>query len=108
MVDPEIARLRASRAGNARWAAERDRAAATAKMRQGFLAKLQAEARENLGPAATDDQIAKAVTNALNSHMARMRLNSILARRKAAQARQDAITDAILGLDPADGEATAS
>ena len=75
MIDPEIARLRASRAGNVKWANEPDRTAATAPARAGFLGKLQREAREALGPAATDEQVAKAVDNALKAHYAKMRLN---------------------------------
>jgi hypothetical protein len=51
-------------------------------MRQAFLDKLHREARERLGPAATDEQVAKAADSALKAHYARMRLRSLKARRK--------------------------
>lgn len=95
MIDPEIARLRASRAGNTRWASEPDRTGATAKMRAGFIDKLQREAREALGPAATDEQVAKAADNALKAHYAKMRLNSILTRRRRAQEARQATAEAL-------------
>jgi len=104
MIDPEIARLRASRAGNTRWASEPDRAGATAKMRAGFIGKLQREAREALGPGATDEQVARAAESALKAHYAKMQLNSILSRRRRAQERQqataEALADAILSESP--------
>ena len=67
MIDPEIARMRGTLAAHSRWASEPDRTSATAKMRAGFLGKLQREAREELGPGATDEQVAKLADNALQS-----------------------------------------
>ncbi len=67
-------------------------------MRTGFLDKLRREARERLGSAATDEQITKAVNNALGAHYARMRLASLKARRASAQARKQAETDALARL----------
>jgi hypothetical protein len=81
MPDPQFTSLRASIAANTRWAGEPDRTAATAGMRAGFLDKLQREAREKLGPGATDEQVAAAAENALKAHYARMRLNSLKTRR---------------------------
>lgn len=82
MTDPQFAHQRAQLAANTRWSAEADRTAATAPMRQAFLDKLHREARERLGPAATDEQVAKAADSALKAHYARMRLRSLKARRK--------------------------
>ncbi len=100
MIDPEVARTRPSIAGNTRWASDPNRTAAPAKMRAGFIDKLQREARAALGPGATDEQVAKAADNALKAHYAKMRLNSIIARRRhAEQARQatvEALADEIL------------
>ena len=96
-VDPEIARLRASAAGNTRWAREPNRTAATANLRAGFLKKLEREARERLGEGATDEQVAKAAESALKAHYARMRLNSLKSRRKAAADRRRAAAEALAG-----------
>jgi hypothetical protein len=107
-MDPEVARARAEGAAHALWAKTTDRTAATAKMRAGFLAKLSREARERLGPDATGEQVAKAADSALKAHYARMKLNSLKARRKAADERRQAMADAILAEDEsprADGAA---
>ena len=104
MIDPEVAHTRAIIAANTRWASEPNRTSATARMRQGFLDKLQREARKKLGPAATDEQVAKAVENALRAHYARMQLKSLKARReRSAQRRQAAseqLADEILSESP--------
>lgn len=109
MTDPEFNRARGILAANSRWAKDPDRAGATARMRQGFIDKLQREARERLGPGATDEQVIKAADSALKAHYARMRLNSLKSRRRAAtakdQAGRDAIADAILAGEAAAGEA---
>ena len=109
MIDPEIARMRGTLAAHSRWASEPDRTSATAKMRAGFLGKLQREAREKLGPGATDEQVAKLADNALKAHYAKMRLASLKARRRNAAARdqagRDATADAVLS---AEAEADAS
>ena len=99
MTDREFNRARGSLAAHARWAKDPDRVGATAKMRAGFIDKLRREARERLGPGATDDQVTKAADSALQAHYARMRLNSLRSRRRAAaaaQAARDAIADAVL------------
>jgi hypothetical protein len=104
MIDPEVAHQRATIAAHSRWASEPNRTAATSALRAGFLAKLQREARDRLGPAATDEQVAAAAENALKAHYARMRLNSIQTRRRRAQERQqaaaDELADAILSESP--------
>ena len=95
-VSPEVARVRASVASNTRWAAEPDRTAATARMRAGFIEKLHREAREQLGPNATDEQVIKAADSALKAHYARMRLKSLMSRRAAREGRQRAQQDSML------------
>lgn len=97
MIDPEVARTRASIAGNTRWANEPNRTAATAKMRTGFIDKLRRDAREKLGPGATDEQVTAAAENALKAHYAKMRLNSILSRRQHAQEDGQAKAEAMAG-----------
>jgi hypothetical protein len=101
-IDPEVLRARGVLGANARWAAEPDRTRATAGARQGFLDKLQREAREKLGPAATDEQVAKAADNALKAHYAKMRLNSLLTRQRRAREQAEALAGAILDGDEAD------
>jgi len=101
-MDQEVAHQRAQLAANTRWAGETDRTAATAGPRAGFFAKLSREARERLGPDATDEQVAKAADSALKAHYARMRFNSLKARRKAADERRQAMADAILSEPGAD------
>jgi hypothetical protein len=95
-MDPEVARQRAQIAANTRWAGETDRTTATAGLRAGFFAKLSREARERLGPNATDEQVAKSADSALKAHYARMRLNSLKARRRAADERRQDMADAII------------
>lgn len=97
MIDPEVARTRASIAGNTRWANEPNRTAATAKMRAGFVDKLRREAREKLGPGATDEQVTAAADNALKAHYAKMRLNSLTARRRRVQERQREAAETMAG-----------
>jgi len=103
-IDPEIARYRAAVAAHARWAGETDRTTATASLRAGFLAKLHREARERLGPDASDQQVTRAADSALKAHYARMRLNSIKARRAAAQQRREAFAGEIVGAGSAEGQ----
>ena len=93
MIDPEVAHTRAIIAANTRWASVSNRTAATARMRQGFLEKLQREAREKLGPAATDEQVARAAENALRAHYARMQLKSLKARREREAERRQAASE---------------
>lgn len=101
-MDQEAAHQRALLAVHAKWAGETNRTAATAPARAGFFAKLSREARERLGPAATEDQVAKAADSALKAHYARMRLRSLQARRKAADERRQTMADAILSEPGAD------
>lgn len=95
-IDPEVARERARIAGNTYWANVTDRTAATAKMRQGFVDKKLREARERLGPGATDDQVTKSAQNAIQAHYATMRKNSLLNRQAAKAERQRAQLDAVI------------
>lgn len=79
--------LKASIAAHSRWANVTDRAAATRPMRDGFEAKLLREARERLGPDATDQQVAEAAENARKAHYARMQLKSLQVRQAKAARR---------------------
>lgn len=83
-------RLRSQIAGNTRWAKETDRTAATTAMRDGFHAKLRAQAKELLGAGATGEDVEQAYRNLLSAHYAKMRLNSLKARqRKSAPQLRD-------------------
>jgi hypothetical protein len=66
------------------WARTPDRAARTASSRAGLLAKFGREARERLGPDATDRQVAEAAEAARKAHYARMSAAGVAARRGAA------------------------
>lgn len=105
MTDREFNRARGILAANTRWSNETNRTASLAPARAGFLEKLRREARERLGPGATEEQVAKAADNALQAHYARMRLNSLRSRQKAARDARDAMADALLA---AEAEADAS
>lgn len=63
-----------------RWAKVTDRTAATQAMRDGFLEKLRRDARELLGPEASDAAVTRSADSLLKAHYARMRA----ARQKAA------------------------
>lgn len=103
-LTPQEASARGSIAAHSMWANTVDRTGRTAALRRGFLEKLQREARERLGPAATDAEVAKSAENALKEHYARMRLNSLKARKKAVQDRQQAAAEALAGEILAGGE----
>jgi hypothetical protein len=77
-LTPEQASLRAEIAANEKWAREPDRAAATAKARRAFLAKLEAE----VDPAGVlpPEERARRVESLRRAHMARMALKSSRAR----------------------------
>jgi hypothetical protein len=80
MTSPAAARL----AAHASWANTPDRAARTAPAARGLLAKFEREARERLGPDATDRQVADAAESARRAHYARMSAAGVAARRGAA------------------------
>jgi hypothetical protein len=63
------------------WANTTDRAARLAPARAGLLARFERIARDNLGPAATDSQVAAAAESARSAHYARMAAASVKARR---------------------------
>jgi hypothetical protein len=62
------------------WAATPDRAARTAPARRGLWAKFEREARDKLGPDATDRQVADAADAARKAHYARMSAAGVAAR----------------------------
>jgi len=103
LSDSDTASLHGTVAAHTRWARETDRTAATENLRAGFFARLEREAREQLGPDATDEQVASAAESLLKAHYARMRLNSALSRKRAAAARRqaeaEAMADAIVGAE---------
>jgi hypothetical protein len=66
------------------WANTRDRAARTAAGTRGLAKKFEREARERLGPGATDAQVAEAAESARRAHYARLSAAGVAARRGAA------------------------
>ena len=65
------------------WAGTADRAAHTSPGRTGLLARFEREARERLGPDATEPQIADAAEAAMKAHCLRLGAASAAARRAA-------------------------
>ena len=65
------------------WARTPDRAARTAPAARGLLARFEREARDRLGPAASDQQVAAAADSARKAHYARMSAAGVAARRTA-------------------------
>lgn len=63
------------------WARTPDRAARTAAARQGLEAKFEREARERLGPAATDRQVADAAAAGRKAYYARFAAAGVATRR---------------------------
>ncbi len=63
------------------WARTPDRSARTAPGARGLLAKFEREARERLGPDATDRQVAQAADAARRAHYSRMGAASAAARQ---------------------------
>ena len=59
-------------AAHTSWANTLDRTARTEAARTGLLAKFEREARERLGPDATDRQVADAAESGRRAHYARM------------------------------------
>jgi hypothetical protein len=68
------------------WARTPDRAARTAVGTAGLAAKFRREARERLGPDASDRAVADAVDAARKAHYSRMSAAGVAARRVAAGA----------------------
>lgn len=75
-----------------RWATERDRTAATAKMRAARRAQFERRALE-ANPGLTGDELARAADHLMRAHMLRMRLKATQARRKARE--NDAKAEAV-------------
>jgi len=65
---------RARLAAHQSWANTPDRAARATAGYQGLLARFEREARERLGPAASDADVAAAAESAKTAHYARLRL----------------------------------
>ena len=65
------------------WAGAVDHAARTSPGRTGLLARFEREARERLGPDATEPQIADAAAAATKAHCLRLTAASAAARRAA-------------------------
>ena len=65
------------------WANTPDRSARTAGARQGLLARFEREARQRLGPDATDAQVAAAADAARKAHYARLSAAGVAARKSA-------------------------
>jgi hypothetical protein len=63
------------------WARTADRTARTANARAGLAARFEREARERLGPGASDRQVADAAESARRAHYSRMAAKSVAARR---------------------------
>lgn len=66
------------------WARTPDRAARTAPARAGLYARFEREARERLGPDASDRAVADAAASARKAHYARLSAAGVAARRGAA------------------------
>jgi len=65
---------------HASWARTADRAARTAPARTGLLARFEREARDALGPGATDTQVAAAADSARKAFYARLSAAGVAAR----------------------------
>jgi hypothetical protein len=63
------------------WARTIDRTARTANARAGLMAKFEREARDRLGPAASEQQVAAAAESARRAHYTRLAARSVKARR---------------------------
>ena len=66
------------------WANTADRSARSASGQTGLLAKFEREARQRLGPGATDAQVAAAAESARKAHFAELSAKGVAARRGAA------------------------
>jgi hypothetical protein len=63
------------------WARTPDRTSRTAPARAGLYARFEREARELLGPEASDRQVAEAAESARRAHYARLSAAGVAARR---------------------------
>lgn len=63
------------------WARTPDRAARTSAARAGLLARFEREARERLGPDASDADVARAAESAKSAYYARISRAGVQARR---------------------------
>ncbi len=63
------------------WARTPDRAARTSNARAGLLARFDREARDRLGPGATDTAVAAAAESARRAHYSRISRAGVAARR---------------------------
>jgi hypothetical protein len=75
----------ARRAAHESWARTADRTARTAPGRTGFLARFEREARERLGPNASDRAVAEAAESARKAYYVRLSAAGVAARRRAAR-----------------------
>jgi hypothetical protein len=66
------------------WARTPDRAARTAAARAALAARFEREARERLGPGASDQQVAAAAESARKAHYSRLSRAGVAARKGAA------------------------
>jgi hypothetical protein len=77
-------------ANSERWAAEADRAAATAPARAAFNDRFLTEAQERFGADLPDDEIAYRAEHLRRAHFQRLALRSAQARRARAAKRKSA------------------
>ena len=68
-------------AAHTSWANTLDRSARTENLRRGLAAKFEREARERLGPQASERQIADAADSARKAHYARLAAAGVAARQ---------------------------
>lgn len=77
MTRTQLARM----AAHTSWARTADRTARTSGARRGLQAKFEREAREQLGPGATDRQVADAAESARRAHYQRLSAAGVAARQ---------------------------
>ena len=79
MTSPAQARL----AAHESWARTPDRSARTSAARAGLAARFEREARERLGPGASDRQVADAAESARKAYYQRLAAAGVAARKSA-------------------------
>jgi hypothetical protein len=79
VTTPAAARMAAHQS----WAYTADRTARTAAARAGLQARFEREARERLGPGASERQVAEAAESARRAHYARLSAAGVAARHSA-------------------------
>lgn len=77
MTTPAAARM----AAHESWARTSDRTSRTAAARAGLYARFEREARDRLGPGASERQVAEAAESARKAHYARLSAAGVAARR---------------------------